>query len=96
MVNHTTKKVQFSVELVGLPEKTNGKDLEHLVVDTFKSAGVKEQKRDFLTIHWLANKKIVIEKIFNRRNTPNLLRNKKNHENLIITTKINSHQGKHM
>ena len=96
LVNHTTKTVQFSIELIGLPEKTNGEDLEHLLVDAFKTAGVKVKKRDFQAIHCLADKKIVIAKLFNRIDAPNLLRNKKNHENSIITTKINSNQGKHM
>ena len=35
------------VELVRLPENTNGEDLEDLVFEAFEIAGVKVKKRDF-------------------------------------------------
>ena len=85
------------MELAGLPESTNGKDLEDLVVEDFEVAGVKVKKRDNHAIHRLANKKIVIVKLVNRRDAVNLHRNKKkSYENLISTTKITSHQQKCM
>ena len=77
MVNHTTKTIQFSVELAGLPEETNGEDLEHLVVEAFRATEVKVKKLNFHATHRLANTKSVIAKLFNRRDTPKLLRDKK-------------------
>ena len=78
-------------ELVGLPENTNGEDLEDLVVEAFEVASVKVQKPDFHAIHRLANKKIVISKLVNRRDAVNLLRKlTKNYENSIkATNKLN-------
>ena len=35
------------MELVGLPENTNGEDLEELVVEVFEVGSVKIKKRDF-------------------------------------------------
>ena len=35
------------MELVGLPENTNGEDLEELVVEAFEVGSVKIKKRDF-------------------------------------------------
>ena len=80
------------VELVGLPENTSGEDLKVLVVEAFEIAGFKLKKQDFHAIHRLENKKIVIANLVNRRDVLNLLRNKKNYENSINTTKINSNQ----
>ena len=47
------------MELVGLPESTNGEDLGDLVVEGFEVAGIKVKKRDVHAIHRLPNKKIV-------------------------------------
>ena len=47
------------MELVGLPESTNGEDLGDLVVEGFEVAGVKVKKQDIHRIHCLPNKKIV-------------------------------------
>ena len=77
----TAQQEQYSrwecVELVGLVENTTGEDLEDLVVEAFEVAGVKVKKRNFHAIHHLANKKVVIAKLVNRRETVNLFRNKK-------------------
>ena len=80
------------VELVGLPQNTSGEDLKVLVVEAFEIAGFKLKKQDFHAIHRLENKKIVIANLVNRRDVLNLLRNKKNYENSVNTTKINSNQ----
>ena len=66
-----------TVELVGLPDNTNGGELEDAVIKTFKEAGVKVTKRSFNAIHRLWNKKVVIAKLVNRRDALALLRNKK-------------------
>ena len=42
-----------TVELVGLPDNTNGGELEDAVIKTFKEAGVKVTKRSFNAIHRL-------------------------------------------
>ena len=66
-----------TVELVGLPDNTNGGELEDAVIKTFKEAGVKVTKRSFNAIHRLWNKKVVIAKLVYRRDALALLRNKK-------------------
>lgn len=65
------------IELVGLPEDTNGEELEDLVVQTFETAGVHVRKRDFHAIHRLKDHKTVIAKLVNRRDSINILKKKK-------------------
>ena len=88
------------MELAGLPESTNGKDLEDLVVEDFEVAGVKVKKRDNHVIHRLANKKIVIVKLVNRRDAVNLLGNKKvlrelnqHNKNNLTSTKMYANES---
>ena len=82
------------MELINLPENTNGEDLEDPVVEAFEVAGVTVKKQDFHAIHRLANKKIIIAKLVNRSAAINLLRNKKPQElnqhnkNKLKSTKI--------
>ena len=59
------------IELVGLPDETNGEDLEDMVVKSFKTAGVNVTQRDFHAIHRMKNKKVVIAKLVNRRDAIN-------------------------
>ena len=55
-----------SVELIELPEDTHGEELENSEGQAFEVAGVNVKKRNFCTIHWLSNSKIVIPKLVNR------------------------------
>ena len=65
------------VELVGLPQDTNGGELEELVVQAFETAGVHVQKRDFHAIHRMKDNKTVIAKLVNRRDSISILKKKK-------------------
>ena len=55
----TAEQEQYSrtecMELVSLPENTNGEDLEELMVKAIEVASVKVKKQDFHAIHRLAN-----------------------------------------
>ena len=70
------------VEIVGLPQDINGEDLENHVVKTFDAAGVQVTRRSFHAIHRLRDRKIVIAKLVNRRDTIKILKNKKKLRNL--------------
>ena len=45
------------MELIDLPENTNGEDLEDVVVEAIEVSSVKVKKRDFHAIHRFVNKK---------------------------------------
>ena len=65
------------IEIVGLPQDANGGELEDLVVETFDTAGVQVERRDFHAIHRLKDQKTVIAKLVNRRDSVNILKKKK-------------------
>ena len=69
---------QECVELVGLPEYSNGEDLEDLMVNVFKVADVKVKKRGFRAIHRLANKKNCHRKICEQKGCCQLTQKQKN------------------
>ena len=64
------------VDIVNIPEEIDDSELEHMVVEIFKSAGVKVNKRDFHAIHRKKGNKTVIAKLVNRRDTIDILRAK--------------------
>ena len=66
-----------TVELVGIPEEVEPKNLEAKVVQIFNHAGVKVNPRDFHAVHRLKNKQTVIAKLVNRRDAIAILRAKK-------------------
>ena len=89
------------MEVIGLPGDTSSEDLEDLVVGVFKIVSVEVKERDFRAIHHLANKKIVIAKLVDRKGAVNLSRNKTKQKNMrkensIKITKINSSQQEYM
>ena len=64
------------VELIGLPEDSQGREPENSVVQVFEIARVNVDKRDFHAIHRLGISKIVIAKLINRREALETLQNK--------------------
>ena len=82
------------IEIVGVPEDLTGGELENRVIKTFEAAGVKTKKRDFHAIHRLANKKVVIAKLVNRRDAIEILRKKKKLRELSPTDKEDLGVGK--
>ena len=76
------------VELANIPEDIpNGPELEKVVCDIFKSAGVKVSERSFHAIHWLKNNRSVIAKVVNRRDASAILQAKKLVRNLNANSK---------
>ena len=65
------------IELVGLPNNISGEELENAVIDTFQIAGINIGRRNFHAVHRLANKRVVIAKLTNRRDAIDILRRKK-------------------
>ena len=65
------------VELVGIPDNVQQKDLENVVIDAFAVAGVTVVPRDFQACHRLKNKSTVIAKMTNRKDVQSLLIAKK-------------------
>ena len=75
-------KSQYSrretVELVGIPDSVDNKDLEDKVVQLINHAGVVVDKRSFHAVHRLKKKGTVIAKFVNRRDPIAILRAKRN------------------
>ena len=65
------------IELVVLPNKINGKDLDNAVVKTFQVAGINIRRRNFHAVQRLADQRVMIAKLTNRREAMDLLRQKK-------------------
>ena len=65
------------IEHVGLPNKINGKDLDNAAVKTFQVAGINIRRRNFHAVQRLADQRVMIAKLTNRREAMDLLRQKK-------------------
>ena len=65
------------IELVGLPNKIDGEELENTVVKTFQVAGINIERRNFHAVHRLADQHAVIAKLTNRPDAIDILRQKK-------------------
>ena len=64
-------------ELVGLPNNIDKDKLENAVVKTFQVAGINVGRRNFHAVHRLAEQRVVIAKLTNRRDAIDILRQKK-------------------
>ena len=65
------------IELVGLPNNIDGEELENAVVKTFQVARINIGRRKFHVVHRLADQRVVIAKLTNRRDAIDILRQKK-------------------
>ena len=65
------------IELVGLPSNINGEELENAVIKTFQVAGINIGRQNFHAVHRLADQRVVIAKLTNRRDAIDILRQKK-------------------
>ena len=96
----TAEHEQYSrrecVELVGLPENTNSKDLEDLVVEAFEVAGVKVKKRSFTQFIALQITKSPLLNLLTEEMSSAYSETKNiNSYNSMNATKINSNQQKY-
>ena len=64
-------------ELVELPNNIDKDKLENAVVKTFQVAGINVGRRNFHAVHRLAEQRVVIAKLTNRRDAIDILRQKK-------------------
>ena len=64
-------------ELVELPNNIDKDKLENAVVKTFQVAGISVGRRNFHAVHRLAEQRVVIAKLTNRRDAIDILRQKK-------------------
>ena len=84
------------MELVGLPENTNSKDLEDLVVEAFEVAGVKVKKRSFTQFIALQITKSPFLNLLTEEMSSAYSETKNiNSCNSMSATKINSNQQKY-
>ena len=65
------------IELVGIPDSVEDKQIENKVVELFQHAGVKVNNRSFHAVHRLNGKSTVIAKCVNRKDSVAILRAKK-------------------
>ena len=65
------------IELVGLPNNINEEELENAVIKTFQVAGINIGRRNFHAVHRLADQRVVIAKLTNRRDAIDILRQKR-------------------
>ena len=65
------------LELMGLPNNIAKDKLENAVVKTFQVAGINVGRRNFHAVHRLAEQRVVIAKLTNRRDAIDILRQKK-------------------
>ena len=64
-------------ELVELPNNIDKDKLENALVKTFQVAGINVGRRNFHAVHRLAEQRVVIAKLTNRRDAIDILRQKK-------------------
>ena len=62
---------------MGLPNNIAKDKLENAVVKTFQVAGINVGRRNFHAVHRLAEQRVVIAKLTNRRDAIDILRQKK-------------------
>ena len=65
------------VELVGLLNNIDGEELKNAVVKAFQVAGINIGRRNFHAVYTLANQRVVISKLTNRRDAIEILKQKK-------------------
>ena len=75
------------VEIVGIDEEAEDTDLENIVIDLFKQAGVEVTPRDFHAVHILTKSNNVIAKLVNRKHAIAILKNKRVLRDLDAETK---------
>ena len=62
------------IDLVGLPNNINREELENAVVKTFQVTRINIGRQNFHVVHRLANQRVVIAKLTNRRDAVDVLR----------------------
>ena len=64
------------IKLVGLSNNIDGEELENAAIKTFQVAEINIERRYFHAVHRLANQRVVIAKLTNRRDAIDILRQK--------------------
>ena len=68
---------------MGLPSNINREELENAVVKTFQVTRINIGRQNFHVVHRLANQRVVIAKLTNRRDAVDVLTQKRNYEHQV-------------